>query len=114
MLTTIKAGEYTVYVRDNLNCKLSKKQIYVLDYPRFFTPNSDGYNDLWKIKNLYLYNKAIITIFDRYGKLLKQLNASSSGWNGNYNGIPLPADDYWFNINLVEKNTIKGHFTLKR
>ena len=114
MFTDIKAGEYTVYVRDNFKCELSKKQIYVLDYPRFFTPNGDGYNDLWKIKNLYLYNKAIITIFDRYGKLLKQLNASSSGWNGNYNGIPLPADDYWFNINLVEKNTIKGHFTLKR
>lgn len=114
MFTNIKAGEYTVYVRDNFNCELSTMQIYVLDYPRFFTPNGDGYNDLWKIKNLYLYNKAIITIFDRYGKLLKQLNASSSGWNGNYNGIPLPADDYWFNINLVEKNTIKGHFTLKR
>ena len=114
MFTNIKAGEYTVYVRDNFNCELSKKQIYVLDYPRFFTPNGDGYNDLWKIKNLYLYNKAIITIFDRYGKLLKQLNASSSGWNGTYNEVPLPADDYWFNINLVEKNTIKGHFTLKR
>ena len=114
MFTNIKAGEYTAYVRDNFNCKLSNIQIYVLDYPRFFTPNSDGYNDLWKIKNLDVYPKAIITIFDRYGKLLKQLNTSSSGWNGNYNGVPLPADDYWFNINLVEKNVIKGHFSLKR
>ena len=70
--------------------------------------------DLWKIKNLDVYPKAIITIFDRYGKLLKQLDTSSSGWNGNYNGVPLPADDYWFNINLVEKNVIKGHFSLKR
>ena len=114
MFTNIKAGEYTVYVRDNFNCELSTMQIYVLDYPRFFTPNGDGYNDLWKIKNLYLYPKALITIFDRYGKLLKQLNASSSGWNGNYTAILLSDYDYWFNINLVEKNTIEGHFTLKR
>lgn len=114
LFTNVRPGDYIVYVRDNFNCELSKKQIYVLDYPRFFTPNADGYNDLWKIKNLDLYPMAIITIFDRYGKLLKQLNATSSGWNGSYNGIPLPADDYWFHIKLADSKTIKGHFSLKR
>lgn len=114
LFTNVRPGDYIVYVRDNTSCGISTTKVYVLDYPRFFTPNADGYNDLWKIKNLDLYPMALITIFDRYGKLLKQLNATSSGWNGSYNGIPLPADDYWFHIKLADSKTIKGHFSLKR
>ena len=86
----------------------------MLDYPRFFTPNNDGYNDTWKIKNLEQLPKSTITIFDRYGKTLKQLNTASNGWNGTFNGKELPADDYWFTINFDEGKTIRGHFSLKR
>jgi gliding motility-associated-like protein len=114
LFTNVPAGEYNVYARNTSTCDLSTTTIYILDYPRFFTPNADGYNDLWKIKNLDLYPKAIVTIFDRYGKFLKQLNASSKGWNGIYKGIPLPADDYWFDIKFTDSKTIKGHFSLKR
>ena len=59
-------------------------------------------------------SKSIIYIFDRYGKLLKQVLPSSQGWNGTINGEPLPADDYWYVISLDDNRTIKGHFSLKR
>ena len=114
IFTNVQPGEYTIYARENTSCTISKSRIYVLDYPRFFTPNADGYNDLWKIKNLDLYPEAIITIFDRYGKLLKQFNATNKGWNGVYKGFPLPADDYWFHIKFTDLKSIKGHFSLKR
>ena len=114
LFTNVKTGIYTVYVRDNLSCGLSTRMIYVLDYPRFFTPNGDGYNDFWRINNLNLFPNATVTIFDRYGKLLKQLNQLSNSWDGTFNRVALPADDYWFNINFGDEKNIKGHFSLKR
>jgi gliding motility-associated-like protein len=111
----VAAGEYVVYARDKNGCGLSLPfQIYVLDYPRYFTPNGDGYNDFWEIKNLDLLPKSTITIFDRYGKLLQQSSSTESRWNGTFNGYSLPADDYWFNLIFDDNKTIKGHFSLKR
>ena len=114
MFTNVQPGDYLVYTRDNLTCESSTMQIYVLDYPRFFTPNGDDINDFWMIKSLYLFPKATVSIFDRYGKLLKQLDATSRGWDGTFNGYNLPADDYWFHIKFTDSKTIKGHFSLKR
>lgn len=115
LFTGIGAGNYLVYSRDKNGCGLSDPySIYVLDYPRFFTPNGDGYNDDWKIKNLDLFPKSVITIFNRYGKLLKELNSINPSWNGIYLGNELPADDYWFYLNFGDGKLIKGHFSLKR
>lgn len=55
-----------------------------------------------------------ISIFDRYGKLLKQMDQNSLGWNGQFNGQPLPADDYWFTLLFLNGKNVKGHFSLKR
>jgi len=111
----LRAGIYWATARDKNGCGISAPyKVYILDYPRFFTPNNDGYNDSWTIKNLDALPKSTISIFDRYGKLLKQLSATSNGWNGFYNGKELPSDDYWFAITFDDGKTIKGHFTLKR
>ncbi|KIA85572.1 T9SS type B sorting domain-containing protein [Flavobacterium sp. AED] len=115
LFNAVAAGDYLVYARDKNGCGLSNPfKIYVLDYPRFFTPNGDGFNDIWEIKNLNLLPKSKITIFDRYGKLLKELSSTSSGWNGTFNGYTLPSDDYWFNLTFEDGRIIKGHFSLKR
>jgi len=48
-------------------------------------------------------------------KLLKQIPIGDyNGWDGMLNGKPLPADDYWYNINLADGRIVKGHFALKR
>ncbi len=114
--TNLTAGEYTVYVQDKKGCGIVYETFYILDYPKYFTPNSDGYNDTWFIKNLDKRNleNSIITIFDRYGKLIKQISGSSEGWNGTFNGNLLPSSDYWFEIKLTNGKLVKGHFTLKR
>ncbi|CAM4037968.1 T9SS type B sorting domain-containing protein [Flavobacterium weaverense] len=69
----ITAGTYTVFVRDKTNCILSSAIINVLDYTRYFTPNADGINDVWKIKNLDLFPKAVVSIFDRYANYFMSL-----------------------------------------
>jgi gliding motility-associated-like protein len=84
-----------------------------------FTPNGDGYNETWNIWDLSHQPEAIISIFDRYGKLLKQMSASSDGWDGKFNGQDLPSTDYWFLVeyypqNSTEKQQFRAHFSLIR
>ena len=76
----------------------------------------DGFNDTWNVLGMTSTNKfsTTIYIFDRYGKLLKQLSSNSKGWDGTYNGEIMPSDDYWYTIYFEDGRTEKGHFTLKR
>ena len=115
----VSAGYHSVTVEDATGCSLSitKSNILVIDYPRFFTPNNDGYNDMWNVFTLEDKSGSKIQIFDRYGKLLKEIRPNGSGWNGTFNGRPLPATDYWFVVDYPEDGTIKkfrSHFSLKR
>lgn len=109
----VPAGEYTVKVKSK--CDEDSRDIFVLDYPRFFTPNNDGYNDTWTIDSLKQRgHTTAIFIFDQYGKFLKQISTLGTGWDGKFNGKDLPAADYWFILTLENGRTVKGHFSLKR
>ena len=119
----IAAGNHFVYGRDRNGCGITVNTISFMDYPKFFTPNEDGYNDRWNIIGLGEENAgANIYIFDRYGKLLKQLSPTSEGWDGTYNGNVMPSGDYWFRIEYLElqpdgefrEAEFKANFTLKR
>ncbi|MGK4566436.1 T9SS type B sorting domain-containing protein [Flavobacterium sp. 3HN19-14] len=111
----LTAGEYKLYIR-NGDCTGAPKSVYVLDYPKFFTPNGDGTNDNWKVEYSQLQISFNIEIYDRYGKVITVLDKTSAGWDGTYQGRKLPADDYWFRIiRLTNKEIIyRGHFALKR
>ncbi len=115
----VTPGEHTITVRDkNGHCSPAPVEAVIINYPKFFTPNGDGYHETWNIPNLIATNpNAPIHIFDRLGKLIKQITPSTNGWNGTYNGQPLPATDYWFTVDYNEKGSskvFKSHFSLKR
>ena len=113
--SNVPAGEHVVYVTDKNGCGQVYQAIVIVGVPKFFTPNGDSYNDVWEIKGISKYPQAEVQLFDRYGKYITTLNAINKSWNGNYNGAPLPADDYWYVLNLENgKPEIKGHFSLKR
>ncbi|MNK85897.1 hypothetical protein D3C87_1057940 [compost metagenome] len=84
-----------------------------LPFPKFFTPNGDGFNDTWTIDPDYLAPNSSIRIFDRYGKLIKEL-ALNTSWNGTYLENQLPASDYWFTATRINGTEYRGHFSLKR
>ncbi len=114
-------GTYTVRVRDIYGCNMLEIEcLNIIDYPRVFTPNGDGVNDIWNVKGIAKQQNLIINIFDRGGKFLKQIRSGSSGWDGTFNGKNLPTDDYWFYVELDDINIgnvrreLTGHFTLKR
>lgn len=113
---TISPGIHDLYISDKNGCGTIKKTIAVLGIPNFFTPNNDNYNDYWNIKgaNETFNTAAKIFIYDRYGKLIKQVISSGDGWDGTYIGNPMPADDYWYTIKLEDGREAKGHFSLKR
>ena len=84
-----------------------------IPFPKFFTPNNDGYNDTWTIDFGYLLPNTGIKIFDRYGKFIKELSSNTS-WDGTYLGTNEPASDYWFTVTRANGREYRGHFTLKR
>ncbi|PRP65893.1 T9SS type B sorting domain-containing protein [Nonlabens agnitus] len=110
----LDAGTYEVTVRDISGCGVSTEMVIILDYPRFFTPNGDGFNDTWHIENAAADPSSQVFIYDRYGKLLGSLTASDQGWDGMFNGEPLPSSDYWFEYQTSDGSSFKGHFSLKR
>lgn len=112
----VPGGFHELIAENNDGCGQIMKNFAVLDAPRFFTPNGDGYNDHWNLRGIdaIFYKNAVIYIFDRYGKLLRQLSPSSLGWDGTFHKEPLPSDDYWFTIKLQDGREAKGHFSLKR
>ncbi len=113
----VPMGLHEIFVRDKNGCgTLGPLAATVLGIPHYFTPNSDGFHDYWNVKgaNLLTNSKSVISIFDRFGKLLKQLSATGAGWDGTYEGNQLPADDYWYSIEFEDGRSAKGHFALKR
>lgn len=121
IFTNVEPGERTVYVRDRFGCGIAEraieKELSPQDFPAFFTPNGDGYNDFWQYRKQDDFAEIpyeVIQIFDRYGNFLAQIDPTSQGWNGNFNGRQMPASDYWFRAISFTKKEVKGHFTLKR
>jgi gliding motility-associated-like protein len=110
----LKADLYKVYIKDDNGCGEIDKDVVLLNYAKFFTPNGDGINDKWFVKFSKLEPALTVYIFDRYGKLITGLDANNPGWDGTYNGEPLPSTDYWFVVNRQDGKVFKGHFSMKR
>ena len=101
-------------VRDGLGCGIAEKEVALLYYPNFFTPNGDGYNEKWQIKYSVLEPQMKVTIFDRYGKVITSFGGMSDGWDGTLNGAKLPSTDYWFVVTREDGREYKGHFAMMR
>ncbi len=116
-LTNVPPGFHTIYVRDKNGClPVTTKEISVIGFPKYFTPNGDGFHDSWNIIGVSneIMPSSILYIFDRYGKLLVQLKVGDSGWDGTYNGQILPANQYWFRSELEDGRILTGSFSLIR
>lgn len=110
----VPGGLQTAYARAK-GCGGTIKQFVVLVFPAFFTPNNDSYNDVWEVTGMENYPQAVVTIFDRYGKLIAQLSRFKMSWDGTLNQVPLPASDYWYALKVDDSMPVlRGHFTLKR
>ncbi len=115
----IPSGIHEVFVKDLNSCEIISKTFNVIGFPKFFTPNNDGVNDNWNVYGLeegqLNIDQLLVSIYDRYGNFIISFNPINSiGWNGNYLGTQLNADDYWYNMKLSDSEVYRGHFSLKR
>lgn len=114
IFSNLQTGNYTFFVKDIKGCGITTGTFQILAAPKYFTPNGDGQNEYWQVPLLELQPKTIITIFDRYGKLIYSFKANQQGWDGTLNGKMLFADDYWYTIAFENGRVVKGHFSLIR
>lgn len=110
----VPAGIQQIWVNDKNGCGKVTKDVILLSYAKYFSPNHDGINDKWYIQYSFLEENIQVSIFDRYNKLLKTISKREPFWDGTYNGELLPADDYWFVITRNNGKQYKGHFALIR
>lgn len=121
LFTQVLPGAHTVTVNDLNGCGSITENIVVVGFPKFFTPNNDGSNDVWHISGLDRLSDPSVSIFDRYGKLMVKLDGSEYSWVGTFRGRLLPESDYWFKLTYkdgdgqtVTAKYINNHFSLKR
>ncbi|MCF8273038.1 MAG: T9SS type B sorting domain-containing protein [Flavobacteriaceae bacterium] len=113
VFSNVEGGLYNIFVKQQ-NCISTISLQYLHFYiPKFFTPNNDGVKDTFSLAGIEFYSSSEVSIFDRYGKLLKFSKNSSLSWDGTFRGENLPSDDYWYVI-VIEGKKFTGHFTLKR
>jgi gliding motility-associated-like protein len=114
--TNVKPGKHEITVGNP--CGTITEEVLLVDYPSFFTPNGDGFNETWNIDALQDQPESSIEIYDRFSKLITIIKPNGLGWDGTYQGKRLPSDDYWFVVHYADANktkkTFKAHFSLKR
>ncbi|MCV6629664.1 MAG: T9SS type B sorting domain-containing protein [Flavobacteriaceae bacterium] len=115
----VSPGAHLIKVEDIFGCHGIEKNITIVDFPKFFSPNGDGINDHWDLLGSESLTNYHIYIFDRYGKLLKKVSKGDpKGWDGTFEQIQLPEDDYWFRMLYLNDfgatEQFHGNFSLKR
>ena len=85
-----------------------------LEIPSAFTPDEDGFNDVWNLKELASYPKCEVRIFNRWGHTLFESTGYDTPWDGTVNGEKLPGGAYFFVIDLKvsELNPLTGSITI--
>ncbi len=79
------------------------------------TPNGDGKNDTWIVKNIDMYPESTIIIFDKGGRKLLNVKHYNNDWDGTYQGSPLAEGTYYYVIDFgAGKAPLKGFITIIR
>ncbi len=117
----LKTTTYTVKVATAAGCVVEKAvtipvkdDITKLNAANILSPNGDGKNDKFIIKNIDLYPENTVKIFDRAGRLIFSTRNYANDWDGTFGGVPLAEDTYLYIIELRKgiKDKIKGYITI--
>lgn len=112
----LPTGITTFYVKYvNSEC-IVRQQGVVLDIKNAITPNGDGLNDHWIVKNLHVFGSRLsnVKIFDRYQMLIfEQSSNTQFYWDGTMKGRAIPTSSYWYVVTLPDGRTFTGWILVK-
>lgn len=122
--TGLSAGTYSVTIQDNYEREITLVDSVqstglsesCLNVPNAFTPNGDGTNDTWVIRNLAEFTNCKVQVFDRWGSRIYESTGYKAPWDGTYKGETVPAETYYYIIDLgiPAVNKYSGAITIVR
>lgn len=112
----LPTGITTFYVKYVEGKCIVKQDGVILDIKNAITPNGDGHNDKWIIRNLHVFGTKMtnVKVFDRYQYLIFEQNTNTEIiWDGTISGRPIPTSSYWYVITLPDGRTFTGWILVK-
>lgn len=105
IFTDLYSGIYFIDLEDDKHCAIAPFQVEIenipcLTVPSAFSPNGDGINDNWIIKNIDYYENCEVQVIDRWSRIIFQSKGGYKPWDGKKQGGELPADTYYYFIDL--------------
>lgn len=117
----LDAGVYNITVTDLMGCvgtgavTVITTEVECINIPTCFTPNDDGLNDVWVIKDADLYPEFSLKIYNRWGLIVYEIAGSYEAWDGTYKGDPIPAATYYYFLQLSAESEVRqGNITIVR
>jgi gliding motility-associated-like protein len=119
----LTAGEYTVLITDENGCvasaSITLSQPMDLDMPQGISPNGDGLNDYFVVRGIDAFVSNEITIYNRWGNIVYQMNNYANEWDGRNNkGEELPDATYFVVLHVKDAagltTTLTGYVDLRR
>lgn len=119
MLMITKAGSYSVSVYHD-GC-FTTQSFTIHDHPTskagimtLFTPNGDGYNDFWVIKNMEAHGTCSVRVFDSWGNQVYENAGYQNTWNGHSDNGELPSGPYYYVVQFADGEIYKGTVNILR
>ena len=111
----LAVGTYKVVVTDANGCAGSAEIVIgftgtgrCLEIPTIITPNGDGYNDTWIIRNIDLFPNAEVFVYNRWGEqVFHTKNLLADPWDGTSDGKLLPTDSYHYVLHLNDGSKVR-------
>ncbi|MFW6301990.1 MAG: gliding motility-associated C-terminal domain-containing protein [Bacteroidales bacterium] len=118
-ITDLTEGLYSLTVTDIFECEatdsviVSKNDIDCISIPSSFTPNGDGYNDNWVIRNAYLFPECKLQVFNKWGNIVYETTGYNDPWDGKFQGEVLPSGTYYYIFKTTPESEEKtGNVTI--
>ncbi len=120
-INELASGDYSVTITDTNSCieildvRIPESYNECLNIPNSFTPNNDGYNDTWVLRNIEAYPNAMVHVFTSNSRTLFKSKGSYTPWDGTFRGKDVPSGTYYYVITLNKENgPYSGSVTILR